>query len=86
MPVFFYPEKDESKMVPGFVSHRDRYRQETLLSLVAKNNPVVVTTCRALEYKDIPAASLLENDPIFIKLGERQDMDTILKRLVDFEY
>ena len=86
VPVFFYPEKDKSEMVPGFISHRDRYRQETLFSLVAKKNPVVVTTSRALEYKDMPATSLMANDPIYIKLGEKQDMDTAIKKLVDFGY
>ena len=64
--MFFYPEKDKSEMVPGFISHRDRYRQETLFSLVAKKNPVVVTTSRALEYTDIPATSLMAIDPIYI--------------------
>ena len=86
IPVFFYPEKDKSEMVPGFISHRDRYRQETLFNLIAKNNPVVVTTSRVLKYKDIPAMSLVENDFIFIKLGEKYNMDTAIKKIVDFGY
>ena len=84
--VFFYPEKDRAEMIPGFISHRERYRQDVLFNLIEKNNPVILTTSLALEENDIPAISLMEENHIFIKLGEKINMDTAIKKIIDFGY
>ena len=73
-------------MIPGFISHRERYRQDVLFNLIEKNNPVILTTSLALEENDIPAISLMEENHIFIKLGEKFNMDTAIKKIIDFGY
>ena len=63
-------------MIPGFISNRERYRQDVLFNLIEKNNPVILTTSLALEENDIPAISLMEENHLFIKLGEKFNMGT----------
>ena len=47
--VFFYPEKDRAEMIPGFISHRERYRQDVLFNLIEKKNPVTGRIARSLQ-------------------------------------
>jgi len=72
--------------VPGFVSSRDRYRQDALISPKLNKNPVFVTTDFALKNKDIPLDVSKKFESVFLKLGEKNDQDKIIKTLIRLGY
>ena len=84
--MFFYPEKSSTGVVPGFVSSRDRYRQEVLFNPKLNNNPVFVTSDLALNNKDIPRDVSKKCESVFLKLGEKNDLDKTIKTLIRFGY
>ena len=84
-PTFFFPEKNTDYIVPGFLSSRERYRQEVFFTPPRKN-PIYITTKTGLREKNIPNKNKVSAEKIFIKVNKKNKLKKVIKKLISFGY
>tara|TARA_S200000501_G_scaffold174266_2_gene164002 strand:+ start:1332 stop:4451 length:3120 start_codon:yes stop_codon:yes gene_type:complete len=83
---YFFPCKKNIARVPGFVTNRDRFRDEVLLSDKGTKNPIIITSTEALEDRFFPAKNTNLISSLELSLNKQIDIEDVINTLKSFGY
>ena len=84
--VYFFPCKKKTEKVPGFVTNRDRFRDEVLLCTKDVENPIIISSSEAIKEQFFPARETNSISSLELSVNKHLNIEDVVEVLDSFGY